>query len=312
MDLSKHTRLPTIDAIFQEYEKRRKSAHRPHLGGSQIGNECERALWYQFRWMATAQIDGRTLRLFETGDLAEDRLTNNLRSVGVRVYSRDPQDGKQFSVQQFGGHFAFSADGIGIGFVESKQPHLLEFKTMNQKAFDDINKHGLRKSKPVYWAQVHVGMLLLGLDRAFFFAVNKNTDDIYGERVRVDKPFAESLLEKAKRIIFADEPPAKISNDPAWYQCRWCSYANVCHRQAMPEVNCRTCAHSIPMPEGGWHCARFDVPLEDNQQRTGCEAHVWNPHAMPWPVHDAADDWVEYIVDGKIVRNEASKLVASE
>ena len=308
MNIEQHVKLPTIDAIFAGYEARRKNAHRPHLGGSQIGTECERALWYQFRWMATPKIDGRTLRLFETGDREEERLIDNLRSVGVRVFARDPHDGKQFTRKQFGGHFAFSADGIGSGFAESSKPHLLEFKTMNQKSFDDINKHGLKKSKPVYWAQVHVGMHLLGLERAFFLATNKNTDAIYGERVTLDREFAESLIEKARRIIFAEEPPAKLSNDPAWYQCKWCSYADICHRQALPEINCRTCAHSTAKEDGSWACERYDVTLDDGQQRSGCDAHIWNPHAMPWPVHDASRNWVDYLVDGNVVRNEASKL----
>jgi len=308
MNIEQHVKLPTIDAIFAGYEKRRKNAHRPHLGGSQIGQECERALWYQFRWMATPKIDGRTLRLFETGDREEERLIDNLRSVGVRVFARDPHNGRQFTRQECGGHFGFSADGIGEGFEESSKPHLLEFKTMNQKAFDDINKHGLKKSKPIYWAQVHVGMYLLGLERAYFFAVNKNTDAIYGERVPLDKPFAESLIEKARRIVFAEQPPAKLSEDQAWYQCKWCSYADVCHRQQLPEINCRTCAHSTPRQTGGWHCERYDVSLDDGQQRQGCEAHIYNPYAMHWPVHDASRDWVDYVIDGKVVRNEASKM----
>jgi hypothetical protein len=33
--------------------------------------------------------------------------------------------------------------------------------------------------------------ILAGLDRCFFFAVNKNTDEIYGERIRLDKAEAK-------------------------------------------------------------------------------------------------------------------------
>jgi len=40
---------PIVKAIYQRYEENRRNAHRPHLGGSQIGNICSRALWYQFR-----------------------------------------------------------------------------------------------------------------------------------------------------------------------------------------------------------------------------------------------------------------------
>lgn len=44
------TPTPTRDAIFAGYEADREDGFRPHLGASQIGKSCERALWYDFRW----------------------------------------------------------------------------------------------------------------------------------------------------------------------------------------------------------------------------------------------------------------------
>ncbi len=46
---------------------------------------------------------------------------------------------------------------------------------------------GVEKSKPIYWAQCQIGMHLAGLDRCYFFAVNKNTDEMYGERIKLNK-----------------------------------------------------------------------------------------------------------------------------
>ena len=60
---------PTRDAIFAAYEADRDDGFRPHLGASQIGKSCERALWYDFRWATSARFPGRILRLFETGQL---------------------------------------------------------------------------------------------------------------------------------------------------------------------------------------------------------------------------------------------------
>jgi hypothetical protein len=84
-----------------------------------------------------------------------------------------------------------SLDGVGEGFKESKKPHTLEFKTMNEKSFKATKSMGVKQSKPIYWAQCQLGMHLAGLDRCFFFAVNKNTDEIYGERIRLDKAEAK-------------------------------------------------------------------------------------------------------------------------
>ena len=90
MNIEKHTQLKTVSAILEWHEKNRKSAHRPHLGGSQIGRECERALFYQFRWAWTPRFDGRMIRLFETGDLEEARFEKELRAIGAIVWAKDP------------------------------------------------------------------------------------------------------------------------------------------------------------------------------------------------------------------------------
>lgn len=305
MDLTNHATPPTVAAIYDHYATQRRDAHRPHLGGSQIGNECSRALWYQFRHMDRADFDGRVLRLFETGDREEARIVANLRAVGVTVWDRDPDTGKQIRFTAHDGHFALSLDGVGQGFKESSQPHTLEFKTMNEKNFRAMERDGCQKSKPVYWAQCQIGMHLAGLDRCAFIAVNKNTDEIYMERIKLDVAEAIQLVAKAGEIIWSDKPPAKLSNDPSFWKCKFCDFHAVCHRGRPPEVNCRTCAHATPEKggDGAWSCAKgreFGAP---------CPQHLFNPYAMPWEVRDASPDWVEYQTDqGEIIRNEGNSL----
>jgi hypothetical protein len=301
MDLTPHITPPTVAAIYAHYVAKRKDAHRPYLGGSQIGNECARALWYQFRWMDAATFEGRHLRLFETGDREEGRLVENLRAVGVTVWDRDPDTGKQIRFTACDGHFALSLDGVGEGFKESSQPHTLEFKTANDKSFKALEKDGLEKANPIYWAQCQIGMHLSGLQRCAFIAVNKNDDSIYMERVKYDAAVGIQLVAKAESIIFADKPPAKLNNDPSFYLCRFCDYKHVCHEGKPPLVNCRTCAHATPERggDGAWSCAK-GLPMQ-----TPCKAHLFNPYAMPWEVRDASPDWVEYVTDdGEVIRNE--------
>jgi hypothetical protein len=48
---------------------------------SHIGTECERAIWYAFRWATRARHTGRLLRLFDTGNLAEARFVADLPRV---------------------------------------------------------------------------------------------------------------------------------------------------------------------------------------------------------------------------------------
>lgn len=292
------TTSPTREAIFAAYEADAWDGFRSHLGASLIGKDCERALWFDFRWTTRSRHAGRLLRLFETGQLEEARLVQNLRRTGATVLEVDPETGRQFRVQAHGGHFGGSLDGVAINLLEApKTWHVLEFKTHSKKSFTDLLAKKVRDSKPQHYAQMQVYMHLTGITRAMYLAVCKDTDDLYVERVEADPVFAQGLLDKAARVIFASTPPARISEDPSWFQCRFCDHAELCHGgdqgSAAPEINCRTCLHSTPV-EGGWHCARHDQALSDDEQRAACPQHLFLPPLVPGQQIDAGEDWVEY------------------
>lgn len=285
---------PTVDAIWASYEAAQESGYRDHLGASGIGAECERSIWYSFRWTTRARHTGRLLRLLQTGHLAEARFVADLRRIGVTVYEVD-EDGKQFQFRDATGHFGGSCDGVGIGFPEApKAWHVCEFKTHSAKSFAGLVKDGVAKAKPMHLAQMQVYMHLAGIERAFYLAVNKDTDALYQERIRYDAEAALRLLAKAERIIGAAQPPARISADPAWFQCRFCDHAETCHGEAMPERHCRSCLHSTPTEGGRWTCGRLSVDLAAEAQRLGCAAHLYIPGLVPGEQTDAGEDWVEY------------------
>lgn len=133
---------PTLTAIYASYEARQGDGFRDHLGASIIGKSCARALWYDFRWVTPSRHSGRLLRLFETGQLEEDRMVRNLRATGATVLEVDPDTGRQFRVEAHGGHFGGSLDGVALGLLEApKTWHVLEFKTHSAKSFADLRFH---------------------------------------------------------------------------------------------------------------------------------------------------------------------------
>ena len=288
--------MPTVDAIFRAYEAAARDGFREHLGASLIGHECERHLWYGFRWVRHAQHAGRLLRLFETGQIEEARLIKNLRAAGVTVMDVDPATGRQWAVKACRGHFGGSADGVAIGILEApKAHHVTEFKTHNAKSFAALQKHGLAKSKPQHLAQLQVYMHLLGVERGFYLAACKDTDALYSERVRPDVVLAERLLAKAERIINAPRPPAKLSEDPSYYICNWCDHKGICHGSDLAERNCRTCLHSSPVDNGAWHCAARDILLSLRNQRAGCmSTHRYVPELVAGEQIDVQGDAIVY------------------
>ena len=269
----------TVHRIYQAYESDADDGNRPHLGASLIGHACERYLWMTFRWVDAKKFPGRMLRLFETGQLEEARFVRNLRRIGIEVHDVTP-DGKQWRVSDLGGHFGGSMDGAGVGFAEApKAWHVLEFKTHNDKSFADLQKNGVQKAKPMHYAQMQVYMGLTGMERAFYLAVNKNTDELYSERVDYDPVEFAKLKARAERVINANEPPLRCSNDPSWYQCKMCDFHDHCHGEAAPAVNCRTCAHATAEMDGdaAWSCQMDGGRPDLVFQRHGCEHHRYIP-----------------------------------
>ena len=60
---SQHT---TSAAIIRWYESKPQE-HRPHMGASLIGHNCDRYIWLTWRWAHKPEFKGRILRLFSTG-----------------------------------------------------------------------------------------------------------------------------------------------------------------------------------------------------------------------------------------------------
>ena len=267
----------TRDAIYAAYEAKRSDGFRAHLGASIIGKPCMRALWYDFHWATPAQHAGRILRLFETGQREEDRLVRNLRDTGATVLEVDPETGRQFSVEAHGGHFGGSLDAVAIGILEApKTWHVVEFKTHGVKSFRDLCAKGVEVSKPQHAAQMQVYMHLTEITRAIYIAVCKDTDALYVERIHADRDMGARLLTKARRVIYAPRPLSRISEDPAWFECRFCDHHDLCHGGRPAARNCRTCMHATPV-EDGWHCARHDFWPSVADQRAACPDHSFIP-----------------------------------
>lgn len=281
---------PTLDAIYRAYEAKADRKHRSYLGMSTMGNECDRALWMTFRWAHDPEnFDGRKLRLFETGHREEARMLDDLELAGIAVQRVDSATGGQWALSALGGHFRGHMDGQGSGFEEApKTVHVLEFKTHNEKSFKALVKDGVKKAKPGHFSQMQLYMHYSGLTRAFYMAVNKNTDEIHTERVEYDALAALGLENRARAIIESAEPPARLHDDAtakmAWV-CNYCPAFQQCHGGQFAPRNCRTCLHATPV-DGGWHCARFQA-VDEEIQRKGCSLHLYIPALVPGEQVDA-------------------------
>jgi hypothetical protein len=82
--LTPHPLHQLIDDTL-EAAQRAEKPFRDHLGGSMIGQECERRIWYGFRWAKIEYHPARIIRLFSRGHFEEFRFVSYLRSAGIEV-----------------------------------------------------------------------------------------------------------------------------------------------------------------------------------------------------------------------------------
>ena len=286
----------TVGAIYRAYEAANNPRDGKTIPASQLAEECSRKLWYDFRWVTPHEdIPGRTLRIFETGNIEEDRWIANLRMIGCEVVDRQ-EDGRQIRVDLCGGHVGGYLDSEILGLPEApKTWHVGEIKSHNLKSFTALKKDGVEKSKPLHFGQMQIYCHARGRDRAIYLAVCKDNDELYAERIYYDAAYCLRLLAKAERIIQANEPPARLSDKPDFYACGWCKHRAACHESAWPRSNCRTCLFSSPEDGGTWSCARFNKPLSLAEQADGCPAHLFLPGVVPGEQIDS-DEAAETVV----------------
>jgi len=285
---------------------------RDHLGGSQIGKECWREIWYGFRWALRPALEGRILRLFDHGHWEEARAARDINRVpGVELTTRD-EDGGQFQMDA-PGHLGGSLDGKLLGYPGApKTLHLWDHKTANEKQFKAFMTKGLKLWKPVYWAQGQVYMHWSKIKRAVFTVENKN-DDSWGEdRFAYERDSAQRLERKGLEISLADRPPPKAQEDPAkWGPCKWCDFKPICHEGKIEKLerSCRTCTYVTAKEDGTWECGytshpalSIPQPLTPAMQREGCIFHHFNPHLIPGELtefNEASHEAVYTLHDGR-------------
>ena len=72
--------------------------------------------------------------------------------------------------------------------------------------------------------------------------------------------------------------------------CTYCDHVGMCHKGQFPRTsNCRNCV--FVEKSGGekypiWRCGRYGHGLDLDQQREGCDGHLYIPELIPGEVID--------------------------
>jgi hypothetical protein len=204
--------------------RRSKEKKRDYIGASMLGEDCERQLWYNIKTPKPID-DPRVLRIFDMGDMVEEYLVQLLKDAGITVWDVD-ENGDQFGFVD--GRVAGHCDGVAQGFPESTVPHLLEFKSANNKNFKAFVKKGVKAQSMKYWVQVQIYMEKLNLTRCMFMVYNKDTSELYTERIKYERSAGTMYIDRAKEIDEQDTPPDRKYKSKDFFKCRFCNHREEC------------------------------------------------------------------------------------
>lgn len=144
--------LTLQELIDKAVDENAYKGSRNYLGASIIADECERKLWYGFRWYTDIDFPPRIRRRFETGHRMEDRVVARLREAGFSVDNENPRarnPAKQYGAEYgpLGGLFRGHLDGIvtapgklwrdiGAEGITAEHPVLLEVKVLASAKYE--------------------------------------------------------------------------------------------------------------------------------------------------------------------------------
>lgn len=271
---------------------------RTYLGASVVAGECSAKMWGDFRWFAPEEVTGQEGRLFNRGHLEEARFVKLLKQIGFEVREHDPETGEQFGLTGCNGHFGGHLDALAKPPASYGLPDWLvllgEFKTHSEKSYTKLagkkemdgkwnlplfrtGGSGLKIAKPTHYGQMCCYGLAYGTEWGLYVSVNKDTDELYFEFVKLDWNFADDLFRKADSIIRSKTQPPKVALNETYLLCKGCEQSAICHRGAQPQKNCRSCVFSEAIEDGKWRCANPESgfsELDKPRQKIGCSCWV--------------------------------------
>jgi hypothetical protein len=122
---------------------------------------------------------------------------------------------------------------------------MLEFKSAAAKYFVNMAGQGpgtgVILNHPKHWAQMCVYGYKRGIQYAIYCVVNKNTDDIHIEVLKLNwRDGRELIIESRITIIREETAPPQISDNPAFHTCKpygkLCFAHDVCHEAAKRQI----------------------------------------------------------------------------
>lgn len=204
------------ELIDKFYLDRQKDKEQQHFYITDAGR-CPRAIFFKFKNVPREEMDANILRIFEHGDHIHQMIMKPLLSIrDIHVVASEVNIPPQELISG-------RADAI---ISDGKDLYVLDIKSMNSMIF-----RNLTEPKPENVDQIQLYLHYFKLPKGILLYVSKDNQDLKEFVVNYDKVRAQNLingLSDLKTKINSNIIPSRISKYPDDWQCKYCSFREVC------------------------------------------------------------------------------------
>jgi len=209
----------------------KREERKPTLRMSNIGQPCERKLWYELNLPDTAEkLRAETYLKFLYGDLLEELILFLAEVAGHEVAGRQDEQ----VIEGIKGHRDAVIDGM---VVDVKSASTASFKKFSTGTLEQDDPFGYSIQIQSYLDASKEDEIVRDKQRAAFLVVDKTlghiTLDVHKKK---DIPF-EDLYRYKKKIVATAEPPprpfeavpeGKSGNEKLGLNCSYCAFKDLC------------------------------------------------------------------------------------
>jgi len=188
--------------------------------------KCPRAVFFKFKNAPRAEMEARVLRMFDHGDQVHQLIMRPLLSVReIHVVASEVKIGPQELIS--GRADAIISDGKDLYVLDIKSMNSMIFKNLEEAKEDNVN-------------QLQLYLHFFKIPRGILLYVNKDSLELKEFLINYNPSISENLLEdlnKLKIKIDSNIIPSRIQTYPDDWQCKYCSFREICVMTNGGEVN---------------------------------------------------------------------------
>lgn len=214
-------------SLLKNESAKREEAERkpPQVDRMSASGRCYRDRWATMQGLPLDYGKGfgaSVLQIFRLGHVIEDEVVDLLGEAGFTVSDQQREVGEGQWIGHIDGIVEWSPSGRDWDRVTS----LLEIKSANAKQFGLCQELGYEAWKPQYAAQLHAYMgYIPEVEEALVIVYNKNTSEIYAERILFDLDEFERLKEQSRIVTESKTVPVRPKQATS-HGCRFCNWCD--------------------------------------------------------------------------------------